>query len=212
MTLCEITRTAYAKFKLLWMCDHGYDLDDFVKALAEQMELTREPLVETYWQWENDSGFGGAIWPCYAEFIDNEFLNQDFMAGILNDVEYSFYQKAIAVLVPEKIMIIRRDDCFEYVFCPYDNFIGVVHRYCFGENTARKAVESGDVSNYISNHCTVSEYKYSDDEFWPLMNELTAEKHSSIVIFSGLFDDVAEKLQAYIETWDRNNKTQGVDL
>lgn len=67
--------TRYEKYQLQWMIDHDYSLDDLIKSIFEygvdcQGDYAMEP--ELFWQWEKDSGFGGKIWVCYAEWLENE--------------------------------------------------------------------------------------------------------------------------------------------
>lgn len=64
--------TKYEKFKLQWMVDHGYTVESLVASLAAYLEDSGEPLYETYQMWEQDAGFGGEIWPCFDEWLENE--------------------------------------------------------------------------------------------------------------------------------------------
>ena len=71
----EHEMTRYEKYQLQWMIDHDYSLDDLIKSISEygvdcQGDYAMEP--ELFWQWEKDSGFGGEIWACYAEWLENE--------------------------------------------------------------------------------------------------------------------------------------------
>lgn len=63
----------YEEFKLQWMIDHGYTLQNLIDQLAcfEPLDAER-PLEFIYADWEQDVGFGGAIWPCYEEWLENE--------------------------------------------------------------------------------------------------------------------------------------------
>lgn len=65
-------RIKYEKFKLQWMIDHGYTLESLVASLAADLEDSGEPLWETYQTWENETGFGSEIWPCFDEWLENE--------------------------------------------------------------------------------------------------------------------------------------------
>jgi len=72
----QAARKAYEYFKLMWMQSHGYSLDD----LMSQLEKVRRDLYDEdasfqtiYEYWEDEVGFGGEIWPCFDEFVDNEY-------------------------------------------------------------------------------------------------------------------------------------------
>lgn len=60
-------------FKLQWMIDHGYTLEDLMKELDK---LKREsPLIDLpmlFDHWQFDVGFGSEIWPCFDEWKEWE--------------------------------------------------------------------------------------------------------------------------------------------
>jgi len=63
---------AYQQFKLKWMLDHDWTLEDLISELSEQMRDSsgEESLEEIFKMWEEDAGFGGSIWPCFDEYIE----------------------------------------------------------------------------------------------------------------------------------------------
>ena len=67
--------TAYEKYQLEWMMAHGYSIKDLFEAICQYAEdcageYAMEPeLIEA---WENDAGFGGAVWASYKEWKDAE--------------------------------------------------------------------------------------------------------------------------------------------
>lgn len=65
--------TNYEQYKLQWLIDHGYSLNDLINELAEiRKENPGVLLQKTYEQWESDIGFGGEIWACKEEWEDYE--------------------------------------------------------------------------------------------------------------------------------------------
>lgn len=70
---------AYEQFKLRWMIDHGYGLDDLIRNLESMIEEdgnasgVRTSLQSLYSDWEFGIGFDGTIWPCYQEFLETEY-------------------------------------------------------------------------------------------------------------------------------------------
>lgn len=71
---------AHDFFKLWWMLKHGYTLSDLVRELTELQHEDPEdsdristPVSDIFREWEADTGFGGEIWPCLAEFLDCEY-------------------------------------------------------------------------------------------------------------------------------------------
>lgn len=71
---------AHEFFKLWWMLKHGYTLSDLVRELSEfqyedpeDSDRISTPVSDIFRDWEADTGFGGEIWPCLAEFLDCEY-------------------------------------------------------------------------------------------------------------------------------------------
>lgn len=64
----------YEKYKLMWMIDHGYTIEDLVHELddARQNHHPQASLTEVFDEWEMNSGFSGAIWACENEWADCE--------------------------------------------------------------------------------------------------------------------------------------------
>jgi len=64
----------YELFKLQWMIDHGYTLSSLVQELELSMQENeyQYSLSRIFSDWVYDSGFGGAIWPCYHEWLECE--------------------------------------------------------------------------------------------------------------------------------------------
>ena len=72
-------RQAYERFRLQWMIDHGYSLEDLVRNLEsmiledENESGIRTDLPSLFRDWVYCLGFDGAIWPCFEEFLENEY-------------------------------------------------------------------------------------------------------------------------------------------
>ena len=72
-------RQAYERYKLQWMLDHGYGLEDLIRNLESMIDEdqnesgVRTSLPSLFKDWEFDIGFDGAIWPCFDEFLENEY-------------------------------------------------------------------------------------------------------------------------------------------
>lgn len=67
--------TAYQKYQLQWMIDHGYSLDDLIQELTsmqyddpEDSDRISTPISELYGEWVMDVGFGSEIWVCEGEW------------------------------------------------------------------------------------------------------------------------------------------------
>lgn len=71
--------TAYQKYQLQWMIDHGYSLDDLIQELTsmqyddpEDSNRISTPISELYGEWVMDVGFGSEIWVCEGEWEMSE--------------------------------------------------------------------------------------------------------------------------------------------
>lgn len=70
---------AYEIFKLQWMIDHGLSIRDLIENLQimldEDLDGSDVPtsLHNLFSDWEFGFGFNGAIWPCYQEFLDQDY-------------------------------------------------------------------------------------------------------------------------------------------
>ena len=69
----------YEMYILQWMLNHGYSLSDLIWELREfQCEDPEDsdrismPLDELFELWVQERGFGGEIWACYEEWLENE--------------------------------------------------------------------------------------------------------------------------------------------
>lgn len=71
----NVMEKEYERFKLQWMIDHGYTLQDLIYELAsilnEEMAIEGNAvnyLFETYKIFESEVGFNGSLWPCEKEW------------------------------------------------------------------------------------------------------------------------------------------------
>jgi len=68
-------KKAYWRFQLEWMIAHGYNIEDLISELDGIREDFEDgaSISELFEEWEKNRGFGGEIWPCYAEFLNVEY-------------------------------------------------------------------------------------------------------------------------------------------
>lgn len=68
---------AYEQFKMMWMIDHGFKLGDLISELDKLREdyYDKDVSIQSLFEdWEDEYGFGGgSIWPCYDEFLTNDY-------------------------------------------------------------------------------------------------------------------------------------------
>ena len=72
-------KQAYEIYRLQWMMDHGFTIPDLIKNLDSMIEEdanesgVRTSLQSLFQDWEFGIGFDSEIWPCYQEFLENEY-------------------------------------------------------------------------------------------------------------------------------------------
>ena len=72
-------KQAYEIYRLQWMINHGFSIPDLIKNLESMIEEdanesgARTGLQSLFQDWEFGMGFDSAIWPCYQEFLENEY-------------------------------------------------------------------------------------------------------------------------------------------
>ena len=68
--------TPYQKYKLQWLIDHNYSLDDLIQELEDYINQESSDikinLSKAFEEWESDIGFKSEIYACEEEFDDAE--------------------------------------------------------------------------------------------------------------------------------------------
>jgi len=69
---------AYEKFKLQWMINHGYTLTDLINELEKMRHEEDDMALQTLFaDWEYGFGFSSEIWPCFEEYLECEYLEEN---------------------------------------------------------------------------------------------------------------------------------------
>lgn len=92
-SLEEIQHIGYEAFKLNWLIQHGYTAADILAKYSDywgEVESDEEGMND-FWNWLNDTGFNGEIWPCFKEFLDHEFQDVSLMYRLFSPEQYTFY-------------------------------------------------------------------------------------------------------------------------
>ena len=72
-------KQAYEIYRLQWMMDHGFTIQDLIRNLDSMIEEDANESGEStglqslFQDWEFGIGFDSEIWPCYQEFLENEY-------------------------------------------------------------------------------------------------------------------------------------------
>ena len=93
----EVSRKIYDRFKLHWLTLHGYGLNDIISMLDNSEGVSNKFKIR---QWEYENNEPNGIYPCYEEFIANEYQNKEFVESelIVNNEELITYRKHLEAL------------------------------------------------------------------------------------------------------------------
>ena len=111
MTLEQLQSIAYERYKLTWMASHGktagelfrHVIGTYVENLDpddgnfEAQDIMQVDPDEMFRNWEQETGFDGELWVCKDEFLDAEFNDTAYMAGILTKTEYETYLRLTGI-------------------------------------------------------------------------------------------------------------------
>lgn len=68
--------TPYQKYKLQWLIDHNYSLDNLIQELEDYINQESSDikinLSKAFEEWQSDIGFKSEIYACEEEFNDAE--------------------------------------------------------------------------------------------------------------------------------------------
>lgn len=71
----NLIKKAYDRYKLTWLKDHGFSLEDFLESVFEyiresEIDLDKTSIADAMHEWEIESGFNSEIYSCFDEFVD----------------------------------------------------------------------------------------------------------------------------------------------
>ena len=91
----DIQELAYQRYQLDWMMKHNHSIDEIIGRLeelrSEDMEAQMMPLPDLYGEWLQEDAFGGECFACFGEFLENEYLNENYMFSLLTTTEFHLY-------------------------------------------------------------------------------------------------------------------------
>ena len=89
----DIKLKSYELYKLRWMEEHGFTVDDVLRKayeimISDYLDIqVEDDLLDAF----DEIGFNGEIYVSYDEFIDNEYQDKNYMFKLLNDKEWNEY-------------------------------------------------------------------------------------------------------------------------
>lgn len=110
MTQEQFEDKCYRAYQLDWMISHGYTLDDYRKNLSDlageaieenasnmpaDAEETASLIEYADTAFQEEMGFCGSLFACKGEFLYAEYLDPDYMDGLLSAMDDSKQYKAM---------------------------------------------------------------------------------------------------------------------
>lgn len=86
-------KRAYEAYQCFWMMTHGHSIGELLIEIRRHTEDFDQNLGGAFASWEQDAGFGGAIWACYEEFLEAEYQDKDLMRQILSEESYKIWEQ-----------------------------------------------------------------------------------------------------------------------
>lgn len=87
-------KKAYAKFQMWWMLTHGITLNELSCAAAEWRKKSKKHsgYKGTLEDYLLEKGFHDLIYPCFSEFLETEYTDQEFMKYLLDPQDHKTYE------------------------------------------------------------------------------------------------------------------------
>lgn len=94
-----ISKKAYEKYQMNWMMSHGYSLYDVFDIIKEAIDEnnrydTDDDVFSYIRNYFDDQGFGGELFVCFEEFMNNEYKDIEFIYDLLSKEEFFEYLKS----------------------------------------------------------------------------------------------------------------------
>lgn len=144
----NIRKKSYELYKLDWMASHGYSLQDVAVELANLAGFG-VPQDELLNEFEQDGFVGGEIYASYDEFVDNEYLDMEYMRSLLSKEDFMLYLRDIEKAdEPAKVLRQKAEDEYDSYKAlgksngsPYEQ---LVYSYIY------LAIRNGDLDKHAS--------------------------------------------------------------
>jgi hypothetical protein len=102
-TSSQIQETAYKKYQMHWIMVHGYSVDDICRIAdswhSEMKKYYTDDEETTFSDHLFERGFGGSLYACQDEFLHAEYMDEEYMKGILTQKEYEEYHEDVKSLL-----------------------------------------------------------------------------------------------------------------
>lgn len=138
----RVRRRAYEKYQFFWLMDHGYTIRDICNIVQEWKDDNDSNPDEfiLFDEYLEENGFHGAFYPCFEEFLENEYLNEGLMRTLLDPEDiWTYHQDAF----PDIEIIIAGDEAAEAKYPKFwSNACGELHRYGKEDITEDKLPEA----------------------------------------------------------------------
>ncbi len=85
-----IKKVAYEKYKETWIRERNYT-SEFLEKIHNQYEKEKHEDTYSFEDYINEYGYEGECYACFEEFLNTEYLEQEYMRELLSGKEYEMY-------------------------------------------------------------------------------------------------------------------------
>lgn len=209
MRIYEIAKRAYEKFKLLWMMEQGFTIDDLLNCLYMYAVDTDKPMLDIVDDWETARGFDDEVWPSFQEFLNAEFNEKDIRQQLMSSKEYEAYQRAETKLRNENVLLLR--DYNKYIFVTM-NSRGALPELAVRMISASELAKSAacDVTAaYLAREAPDKIILPGQEEYWQYVDTMLRKIMCCNVIFFGHFSELTDAVRRFVT--ERNIEAKGSD-
>lgn len=83
-----ISKLCYELYKVDWKHSHMITKEVEMDSIKNYYEgLVDEDVEYTYSDYLEEFGYDGELYVCYEEFLENEYLEEDYICGLLDNAE-----------------------------------------------------------------------------------------------------------------------------
>lgn len=83
-----ISKLCYELYKVDWKHSHMITKEVEMDSIKNYYEgLVDEDVEYTYNDYLEEFGYDGELYVCYEEFLENEYLEEDYICGLLDNAE-----------------------------------------------------------------------------------------------------------------------------
>lgn len=162
----HIRSIAFRKYQWHWLMIHGWTIED-LSFIADDWFNVRcadpkndSPLSDFIFE----HGINGSLWVCFDEFMETEYLDNEFMRILLSEIEYKLYCQDIGIeMLQETVYVVKSEASYD---CIRDFKInGICRQKEKAKSVLKEAVENSGYFEEAEEPYITEEYAISNEQY-----------------------------------------------